>query len=476
MSRSNRVSQEDSKAALLSAGEESSPTGEEPAHLFSYQRRAFVTAFLAGLPMVGLATFLLLLTDYRGLARFAFPVLLVASWIAGSLVLHRRMVRSLQTASNMVAGLRQQDYSFRLRAGSREDPFGELGFQLNQLADLLQQQRSEAVEAVALLNKVLLEIDVAVFAFDSADQLVLVNRAGEQLLAVTSERALGRTAQELKLHELLNMNDEDTIQYAFPGKEGRWAIQHSTLRESGVPHELLLVSDLSRALRKEERVAWQRLVRVLGHELNNSLAPIKSIAGTLRVLTSHQPMPSDWNQDLQRGLEVIEGRADSLSRFMRTYTQLAKLSAPSLMTVDVRLAVARAARAEARLPVQVKEGEPLAIQADPDQLEQLLINIIRNAVDATLDPASSGSSVSITWRRHEKVVSISVLDEGPGILNDKNLFVPFFTTKPGGSGIGLVLSRQIAELHGGTLKLKNRFDRAGCEAELRLPVSQAISV
>jgi len=458
--------------ALTEARDDVSPPCDQPPASFGYQQRVLLISLLVGLPSLGVALWLLWFIKVPLPAQIAFSALLVAIWIAGSIMLRKWVMRPLQTISNIVAALREEDYSFRLRPGSRGDAIGELSFQLNSLANVLQSQRFGALEAVALLKKVLLEIDVAVFAFDPARRLVLANRAGEQLLATTSERALGRTAQELHLHELLQADGQETIQYGFPGKEGRWAIQHSTFREAGIPHELLLVSDLSRALREEERLAWQRLIRVLGHELNNSLTPIKSIAGTLRGLMSHEHLPSDWEQDLQRGLEVIEGRADSLNRFMQRCTRLAKLPAPSLTTVDVRAVIARAVRAEERLPVRVAPGESVVIQADPDQLEQLLINIIRNAVDATLDPASSGRSVSVTWRRQKKILSISVFDEGPGILNDKNLFVPFFTTKPNGSGIGLVLSRQIAELHGGTLKLRNRPGYGGCEAELRLPISE----
>ena len=463
--------QERLKVVLSEASELASPTCDKPAPPARYQRRVFLISLLVATPSVGIALLSLWWTDASIFFRIALTALLLGTWIAGVFLLRNAVIRPLQTLANMVAALREEDYTFRLRAGSRSDAIGELSFQLNSLADLLQSQRFGALEAVALLKKVLLEIDVAVFAFDPGHRVVLVNRAGEQLLALTSERVLGRTAQELHLHELLHIQGEETVHYGFPGKEGKWSIQHSTFRESGIPHELLLVSDLSRALREQERVAWQRLIRVLGHELNNSLAPIKSIAGTLRALMSREPLPSDCEEDLQRGLEVIEGRADSLNRFMQRCTQLAKLPAPSLTAVDVEAVVARAARAEARLAVQVVQGESLVIQADPDQLEQLLINIIRNAVDATLDPASSGRSVTVTWRRQKKMLYISVLDEGPGILNDKNLFVPFFTTKPGGSGIGLVLSLQIAELHGGTLKLKNRPDHSGCEAELRLPIS-----
>jgi nitrogen fixation/metabolism regulation signal transduction histidine kinase len=329
-----------------------------------------------------------------------------------------------------------------------------------------------ALEATALLKKVLMEIDVAVFTFDQQQHLTIVNRAGEQLMGRIAPRMLGLTAQELGLAEFLQSTEPQTVQMTFPGKHGRWAISHTTFRENGVPHQLLIVSDLSRALREEERQAWQRLIRVLGHELNNSLAPIKSIAGTLGSLTARASLPADVTDDMRQGLRVIENRVESLNRFMQAYTQLARMPAPSRIRIDISPLVQRVATLERRLSVKTIEGPRVAIDADPDQLEQVLINLIRNAVDASLDPSlKQAGSVEVGWRTNARSVEIFIRDEGPGLLNSDNLFVPFFTTKHGGSGIGLTLSRQIAEAHGGVLQLSNRSDRTGCEAVVALPVS-----
>jgi nitrogen fixation/metabolism regulation signal transduction histidine kinase len=283
---------------------------------------------------------------------------------------------------------------------------------------------------------------------------------------------LGLTAEELGLQEFLQSPGPQTVQMTFPGKHGRWAINHTEFRENGVPHQLLIISDLSRALREEERQAWQRLIRVLGHELNNSLAPIKSIAGTLGSLTGRAALPEDIAQDMQQGLRVIENRVESLNRFMQAYTRLARMPSPTRGRLDIGPLVQRAASLERRLPVRALEGPSITIDADPDQIEQVLINLIRNAVDASLDPAlKHPGSVEIGWRTNARSVEVFILDEGPGLLNSDNLFVPFFTTKHGGSGIGLILSRQIAEAHGGVLQLTNRHDRTGCEAVLALPIT-----
>jgi nitrogen fixation/metabolism regulation signal transduction histidine kinase len=314
------------------------------------------------------------------------------------------------------------------------------------------------------------EIDVAIFAFDLHQELRLVNRAGERLLAQPAMRLLGRTSSELGLAACLDGHSERgpyTMQMVFPGGVGRWEVRHGTFREGGMQHQLLVLTDLSRALREEERSAWQRLLRVLGHELNNSLAPIKSVAGSLADLMKREPRPPDWREDMHRGLEVISSRADSLARFIESYSKLARLPQPRFEPLHIGELIERVATLETRLAVRVLAGTDVVIQADSAQLEQLLINLIRNAVDASLE---THGHVEVAWVRQNGQVTVCVKDEGPGLANTANLFVPFFTTKASGSGIGLVLSRQIAEAHGGTLTLENRRDGSGCEARLRLPL------
>lgn len=443
----------------------------------SFERRILWFALLGGAFSLTVCELILWLGSYSSQTQWTLTFFLVLAWLIAAFALRAQVVRPLQTLSNMVAALREEDFSFRARRASRDDALGELVLEINALSDTLQGQRLGSMEAVALLKKVLMEIDVAVFTFDPQQRLRIVNRAGEQLMGMTQERMIGRTARDLKLESLLNQPGGRTVRMSFPGREGRWAIQQTSFRERGVPHQLLLISDLSRALREEERQAWQRLIRVLGHELNNSLAPIKSIAGTLRSLAARPNRPADWNQDVERGLEVIESRADALSRFMHAYTKLARLPAPTFSKVQIGSLVKHAAGVEARLPVEVVAGDEVSLEGDPDQLEQLLINVVRNAVDASLDPSiRTPGSVQVGWEVNGQSVEVFIRDQGPGLLNSNNLFVPFFTTKSGGSGIGLVLSRQIAEAHGGTLTLENRKDTRGCQATLRLPFDAHASV
>jgi nitrogen fixation/metabolism regulation signal transduction histidine kinase len=308
---------------------------------------------------------------------------------------------------------------------------------------------------------------VAVFTFDGNQNLRLLNRAGERLLARPAADLLGRTATEIGLASFLEGESPRIETVTFPSASGRWEVRRTTFRQEGRTHQLLVLADVSRPLRDEERQAWQRLIRVISHEINNSLAPIKSIAGSLESMLARPALPGDWGEDMKRGLAVIASRSDALSRFTTSYSQLAKLPEPRLEAVGIGVLVERAIAVETRIGIRVTRGPDVPLQADADQLEQLLINLLHNAVDAALE---TGGSVTIGWTRDDRGLLVWVEDEGAGLPNASNLFVPFFTTKPGGSGIGLVLSRQIAEAHGGSLTLDNRTDRTGCRAELRLPL------
>jgi nitrogen fixation/metabolism regulation signal transduction histidine kinase len=405
--------------------------------------------------------------DYSGKVRWTLTVILVACWLGFGFAVRERLVRPLQTLSNLLAAIQEGDYSIRARASRRDDALDEVYREVNTLSSTLQSQRLGALEATALLRTVMFEIEVAVFTFDENKRLRLVNRAGAALLGQPAERMLGRDAAALGLDIFLAAGPRTTVQHAFPGGSGRWGIRTNTFRQDGLPHLLLVVDDLTRTLREEELQAWKRLVRVIGHELNNSLAPIRSIAGSLSSLVRREPAPEDWRDDARRGLDVIEGRAESLARFMESYARLAKLPAPVFGVVEVSAWARRVAGLETRVAVQVEDGPAVTLRGDNDQLDQLLINLVRNAAEASLE---THGAVDVTWRRAGNHLELIVRDKGPGLASTANLFVPFFTTKPGGSGIGLVLCRQIAEGHGGDLSLRNRADGPGCEAILRLPL------
>ena len=433
----------------------------------AHDRRIVLLALGAALPGVVAALAILWTGDYSSKVRWTLTTLIVLAWLAFTQALRERVVRPLQTVSNLLAAMREEDFSIRARGARGDDPLGEVLIEVNALAETLREQRLGALEATALLSRVMEEIEVAVFAFDGEGALQLVNRFGERLLGQPEPRLRGRRAEELGLAAFLEEGAPQIIEAGFPGGAGRWEIRRSAFRQGGAPHRLLVLADVSRPLREEERQAWQRLIRVLGHELNNSLAPIQSIAGSLQKLSSAPEPPADWRADLRRGLSIIAARAEGLSRFTTAYAKLARLPPPRPAPVAVEALVRRAASLETRLTVGVIPGPALVLEADSDQLDQLLINLVRNATDAALE---TQGGVALGWKRSGPGLEIWVADDGPGLPNTANLFVPFFTTKPGGSGIGLVLSRQIAEAHGGTLTLENRKGHRGCIAWLRLPL------
>ncbi len=428
-----------------------------------FERRVLWLAAAVAAPSSILA-FALLWTGSVSLGvRITLTLVVLLAWVALAYVLRAYVIHPLRTISNLAAALREGDFSVRARGASTGDALGLALLELNRLGTILHDQRLTALDASALVRAVMREINVAVFAFDDDDILRLVNRAGERLISHASERAIGRSASSLGLAECLTGEPDRAFEGEFVPGENRWQLRRTTFRQGGRPLRLVVLTDLSRALRDEERIAWQRLLRVLGHEINNTLAPIQSLSATLREHVRRTPRAFDWEEDLDRGLEVIGGRSASLARFMTSYTLLARMPAPTPAPVDVAAWINRIVHMENRVDVEIQGGPPLVLNADADQLDQMLINLVRNAADASLE---TGGGVTVGWGADESFVDIWIRDEGFGLPETANLFVPFFTTKPGGSGIGLVLSRQIAEAHGGSLTLT---DGRGCEARIRLP-------
>jgi len=433
----------------------------------SHDQRVFLLAILAGLPGVLTALGLLWFGAFSPRVQWTASVALVSVWVGITVSLREQVVRPLGTLANMLAAIREGDFTIRARVTDGSDALSLAYLEVNALEDILRNQRLGAVEATETLRKVLEEIDVAVFAFDPEETLRIVNRTAERLLGQSADRLIGKTATELRLEDTLTGVAPRTLEVSFPGGTGRWELRRSVVRQEGYPLQLIALSDLSRALREEERQAWKRIIRVLSHEINNSLAPIKSISGSLQSMLGRSELPDDIGEDVERGLEVISSRAEGLGRFMASYAKLARLPKPELGTVHVEGLVRGVADLETRVPVRVVDAEDVAIKADPDQLEQALINLVKNAVDATLE--GGGAEVTLRWLVRSGKVHLLVEDEGPGLPDTGNLFVPFYTTKQGGSGIGLVLSRQIAEGHGGTLELEDRGG-TGARARMVLPM------
>lgn len=434
----------------------------------SVVRRAWLYCLLLALPALIFAGILF----YQEKLTLA-PALVIAGCVLVYLLLVAAalidtMIRPLQTLSNVVSSLREGDTSFRARGAGTHDAFGELAAEINSLADLLQKQRVRSLESTALLARILEVMHAPLFAFDRENVLQLVSDAGLKLLGLPYSRCFGVSARELGLEELLGAPDQ-TI-HSFGDKPTRWLLRKAAFRQDGAPHTLLLLADVSQPLQEEEQIAWKRLIRVLGHELSNSLAPIKSIAGSLLARVDTIEGDASTLHDFRRGLGVVESRADALHRFVQSYRQLAQLPQPRFMRVALAALMERVVLLEQRLPIQLDPGPPVMLNADPDQLEQMFINLLANAVDASL--ANGARPVRASWKLASAGVVIVIEDRGLGIANTENLFVPFYTTKPNGSGVGLALAQQIARAHGGEIQLVNRDDGEGARATIRLPITQ----
>jgi nitrogen fixation/metabolism regulation signal transduction histidine kinase len=445
-----------------------------------YENRVSLYSLIVALPGMVVSGVLVWLQHWSTESKLTLCLVELFVWWVFALVLHEQTVRPLQTLANVVAGLREEDYSFRAREATMDDALGELSLEVNALADLLAERKIRAIEATALLRRVVEEIDAPLFAFDPERVLRLVNPAGEKLLQQSAARLLGRTAEDIGMADGLNAANESLVAVPANSSSARWLVRQSNFREKGVPHTLVVLSDVSRALREEERSAWRKLIRVLGHELNNSLTPIKSIAGSLSSRLADTDLDAEHRRDFERGLAIIEARSASLNRFLQAYRQLAQMPPPAIRKVALLPIVERVAFLETRLPVTISRGPDVTLMVDPDQIEQMLINLVRNAVEAALEPRASGDilhpsgevrkpQVTLNWLVDDSSLVLTVDDNGPGLSNPGNAFVPFYTTKPSGSGIGLALSRQIAEMHSGSIELFNLNGKGGCRVRVRLP-------
>jgi len=450
-----------------------------------YEHRISVYSVLVALPGILVSAILIWRQPWSAGSKLSLFLAELLGWWILALVLHEQTIHPLQTLANVVAALRAEDYSFRARGATADDALGELSLEVNALADLLADQRIRAIEATALLRRVVEGIDAPLFAFDPERVLRLVNPAGERLFQQAAVRLLGRTADEIGIADCLSAANETLVVLPANSSGTRWLVRQSKFREKGVPHTLVVLSDVSRALREEERSAWQRLIRVLGHELNNSLAPIKSIAGSLGSRLAETELNPEQRRDFERGLAIIEDRTASLNRFLQGYRQLAQMPPPSLKEVALVPIVERVVFLETRLAVAIFRGPDVMLMVDADQIEQMLINLVRNAVEAALEPElandvsskpSNGADVrkpqvTLDWVVENQNVILTIEDNGLGLLNSSNAFVPFYTTKPSGSGIGLAVSRQIVEAHGGSIELSNLKGKRGCYVRVRLPCS-----
>lgn len=435
----------------------------------NYQRKILFLALLGTAPWILLCVVLLWVHGHSLLIWQTVAVLGGGITLLTSVLLWYGGVRRLQSVSSLLAGLREGDFSVQGSSEfDREDPMGEVFAEISELARALRRRRLASIESERLLAKVVGQIEVAVLTFDEVGCLRTINPCGARLLGGNESDLIGRTALDLGLKPALSAEPDKVIQLAREDPAERLAVRRGVYREEGRQHQLLILTDVSEPLKQEELQAWKRLIRVIGHEVHNSMTPIKVMVDGLDMLLRRTPPPDDWQATSAERLGLVSERIDRLSGFIETYSALAKVPKPRLALLDVAELVRSVAALEDRIEVGTKAGSPAVIQGDRAQLEQVLINLVRNAVEAVEE---TGGSVWMEWREEKDRVRIEVVDEGVGIADPVHLFVPSYSTKPKGSGIGLALSRQIVEGHKGSLELANRSDGPGARAVVRLPMA-----
>jgi nitrogen fixation/metabolism regulation signal transduction histidine kinase len=448
-------------------------SADNSSHLPSrFEGRLLFRVLLSGIPGVVLSLLLLWTSHFSLDHKLEASALVALLWLLLSAATRNHVVNSLRVLANVVSAMKDENFSFRAARAVSGDALGDLALEINSLSRALAEERLGKLETTSLLQKVMAEAGAIIFAFSPDNRLRIINRAGARFLAKPEDMLLNRTAAELGIEDLVEGPATEVVSRMDSGAEKRWIVRRASFRQSGEPHRLIVLAEASEALRAEERLAWQRLIRVLSHEINNSLAPIRTIARTLERMASQTKLPMPIAEDLSHGLGVIHGRADSLARFLQSYTRLARLPVPACREVALDQLLQRVSSLEARVNVKVLPGSDVHVNVDPDQLEQALINLVKNAAEAVLLASEQNigpDAVTVSWTVRGKDLEIWVRDEGVGLTETENLFVPFYTTKQSGSGIGLLLSRQIIEAHHGALVLRNRVERTGCEVQVKLP-------
>lgn len=432
------------------------------------------SSLIVGLPLSLLSMGLIWTHEMSNEWQWTLTLLVLVLLVWLPWFLHQRLMGSLRSISNAILSLKDGDYSVSLEVEQHHGILQLVADGLNGLTEQLYLSRTDAAETHELLKKVMRQIDVVVMTFNTEQQLMRINDKGLQVLRRTREQVIGHSAQSLGIADCFAGASERTQVFEEIDSQLVWQLRRSDFREKGKTHSLVTLADLTAVLRHQELIAWQRMMRVLRHEISNSLAPVQSYAQTISWLIEQQPLPDNWLSETREGLEVIVGRTKALNHLMSQHKELTDLPKPQFEVLLLESLLSEAIKLERRCPIELRSDLSLAdisVEVDSGQFNQLLLNLLQNAYEAMSNNENPKILITVKIQslpEQSPIINLYIDDSGPGLASFDNLFVPFYTTKPQGSGIGLALCRQIATVHNGSLHLTN-LEKGGCRATLSLP-------
>jgi len=402
--------------------------------------------------------------DIPWLAGLLVALLLapLVAWSARQLT--ERWSRTARALNDGILSLKDRDFSVSVTEVT-SDELGALVASYNGLGERLRVERQSLYQRELMLDTVIQTTPLALVLTNDADAVLYSNAAARRLFAegrkLEGERFARYLAQSpAPLREAIERGGDTLFTLEIAGEPEVYHVSQRSFLLNAVPHRLLLLKQLTREINSQEVATWKRVIRVIAHELNNSLAPISSLAHSGQILAQAPPDP----EQLTRVFATIEDRARHLAGFIEGYAQFAKLPQPRLAPVAWEVLIERL-----RVVVAFTLAGPLpehAASFDTAQIEQALINLLKNARESGADPASIELAVNPAARGF----TIEVRDHGPGFTPQalENALVPFYSTKQSGTGLGLTLCREIVEAHGGRLRIANR-PAGGAVVTLWLP-------
>jgi len=403
--------------------------------------------------------------DFKLLGWSTVGLGLVISYGCLVIALYRLVITPYYSLTSLTEALKMEDYSLRAKSPFSQGIVAKLFNELSSLSQSLQVSKSRYDQQMFLLYGLIEQLESPVLILDQDDQLQHANPAVSQLFSVPWQTLKQSPAQKLglkKLNDFWCFDDSKPLNMA-----NKWQIRQSEFKENNNNYQLLMLNNISQELQKNEQQAWQNIIRILNHEVRNSLTPISALSQNLLE------MPNLTPEQCQQAIKIIDSRSNNLLQFIDSYSDLAKLPLPNIQQFDLTELLQGIASLVKQVTINL--SNPLIIKADKGQLEQVLLNLIKNAKEAQLSKGKPNKNLSedieVQVFKTDQQVIIKVLDQGCGIANTDNLFVPFYTTKAEGTGIGLALSRQIISNHQGELTLTNRPDQTGAVASITLSLA-----